>query len=78
MGFCGKRLHDRSKKLVLRPVFFLLVVALRGACRLSLFFSRGHECGKADDYKGFCAKESKLPGRAGMTDEKKPELMVRA
>jgi hypothetical protein len=54
------------------PCFFLLVSAHRGACRLSLFFLRGHECGKADDYKGFCVEESKPVKQALAWTKKSP------
>ncbi|WP_143282842.1 hypothetical protein [Burkholderia cenocepacia] len=41
------------KKNALPDVFFLLVcVRFEARCRLSLFFFRGHECGKALNYKG--------------------------
>jgi len=64
---------------MLRPVFFsCLYVRIEARAGSPCFFFRGHECGKSDDYKGFCFKESKYPKLRARKDEKKPELAVRA
>jgi hypothetical protein len=63
MGFCGKRLHDRSKKIAAPNVFFpacnVRIVARAGS---PWFFLRGRECGKALNYKGICDRKSKRTG----------------
>jgi hypothetical protein len=63
MGFCGKRLHDRSKKIAAPNVFFpACSVRIEARAGSPWFFLRGRGCGKALNYKGICYTESKLVG----------------
>jgi hypothetical protein len=53
MGFCGKRLHDRSKKIAAPNVFFpACSVRIEARAGSPWFFLRGRGCGKALNYKG--------------------------
>src|SRR6202012_1409562 len=68
MGFCGKRLHDRSKKIAAPNVFFpACSVRIEARAGSPWFFLRGRGCGKALNYKGICRAESKFAaGSAGI------------
>jgi hypothetical protein len=60
MGFCGKRLHDRSKKNAAPNVFFPACnVRIEARAGSPWFFLRGRGCGKALNYKGICYGKSK-------------------
>jgi hypothetical protein len=63
MGFCGKRLHDRSKKIAAPNVFFpACSVRIEARAGSPWFFLRGRGCGKALNYKGICDVKSKRAG----------------
>jgi hypothetical protein len=65
MGFCGKRLHDRSKKIAAPNVFFpACSVRIEARAGSPWFFLRGRGCGKALNYKGICYGKSKRTGVA--------------
>jgi hypothetical protein len=61
MGFCGKRLHDRSKKIAAPNVFFpACSVRIEARAGSPWFFLRGRGCGKALNYKGKSRRKSKV------------------
>jgi hypothetical protein len=77
MGFCGKRLHDRSKKIAAPSVFFpACSVRIEARAGSPWFFLRGRECGKALNYKGLCGRKSKcavfLRRRGGLITQEVP------